>query len=60
MGVSMASIFFFPILENFARLSDRIFKIERGLVYPLLLMLLYSPLDTNPVGKQGIMKLSEI
>ena len=47
----MASIFFFPILENFARLSDRIFKIERGLVYPLLLMLLYSPLDTNPVGK---------
>jgi hypothetical protein len=48
MGNSIMSIFF-PILKHFTWLSDMIFKAEMILVYPFTLMLLYSPLDVNPV-----------
>ena len=47
-GVNIDSIFFLPILEYLDLAADLIANTETGLVFPLVLKVLNSPLVTNP------------
>lgn len=49
VGVSIANILFFPIVLYFLLAAALISKMDSGLVYPFILILLYSPLETNPI-----------